>query len=77
MNESRHLLHRGSAFSSTLPSLFGGCDEEDLATMTEEVAISDGYDVAVFVQVCNFSKESYISISKTPYSHFWFREPYH
>jgi hypothetical protein len=51
MNEQRHLLHRGSAFSSTLPSLFGGCDEDDLASMTEDVALSDGYDVTVFIQV--------------------------
>ena len=51
MSEQRHLMHRGSAFSSTLPSLFGGCDEDELASMTEEVALSDGYDCAVFVQV--------------------------
>ena len=72
MNESRHLLHRGSAFSSTLPSLYGGCDEDDLASMTEEIALSDGYDVAVFVQVI-LESLVYAFPSKTQFSQntFW------
>ena len=55
MTEPRHhLIHRGSGFSwlsSTLPSMFGGCDEDDIVSMTQDLALSEGYDVAVFVQV--------------------------
>jgi hypothetical protein len=53
MNEHRHALHRSSTFSSTLPALFGGCDEDDLADMAADLTLADGYDVAVFVQVLN------------------------
>ena len=35
----------------TLPSMFGGCDEDDIVSMTQDLALSEGYDVAVFVQV--------------------------
>ena len=31
--------------------MFGGCDEDDIVSMTQDLALSEGYDVAVFVQV--------------------------
>ena len=47
---SFYLFLRLINYPSTLPSMFGG-DEDDIVSMTQDLALSEGYDVAVFVQV--------------------------